>query len=161
MSNTPNRLTNICDIFAMLHDGSISTWIGDRTLLTLHVKCEYLAKRINPSYECFFIECSEIEKIALHTLQNIPGFPPILLTDISTIFKEPIQIGYAEPKNGLAEILCSQGSLLLNCMSIKIFDEGKRLLSVEDLDILCKSYWDEQSKILEQEIIKRNPEKYS
>ena len=56
---------DIRDIFSIFHDGEISAWTGNKDLLTLTVDCEYLAERIDKSFDKFYVELSFIDKIEL------------------------------------------------------------------------------------------------
>ena len=117
---------NIRDIFSILHDGTISGWTGDRNLLTLKIDCQYLAERIDKS------------------------------------FKAEQEILSAEIKENLVVVSCNQydtdfsycgGNLTINCMAIKISDQNRNELTIDEIDIICKSYWTEMSKELEKSII--------
>ena len=63
-------LENIRDIFSILHDGDICAWNGDKNLLTLTVECQYLAKRIDPSFDKFYVELFNIDKLELEPWRN-------------------------------------------------------------------------------------------
>ena len=56
---------DIRDIFSILHDGTISAWTGDKNLLTLTVDCEYLAERIDKSFDKFYVELINVDKLEL------------------------------------------------------------------------------------------------
>ena len=143
-------LENIRDIFAILHDGTIVSWQGDKTLLTLTVSCAYLAKRINPMFEDFIIEINLVNVLSFSTWPNPFNLPVQLLTKAEEIFKLPLQLLYSEIKNNAVEIECSiydddfdycGGILMLSCNQIKIYDQERNELTVEALDIICKEYW--------------------
>jgi hypothetical protein len=155
MTGLPNTLNDIRDIFSILHDGTTSTWTGDKHLLTLKIDCEYLAQRIDKSYNCFYIECGQIEKIELHPWMNPIALPQTLLTDIDDIFKASLEILSANIERDFVKITCNQhntnfdycgGTLLLNCKSIKIFDQDKRQLTIDQFDQISKDYWEDFSK---------------
>ncbi|SFN22013.1 hypothetical protein SAMN05428949_1989 [Chitinophaga sp. YR627] len=63
MTDLSNTLDDIRDIFSILHDGTTSTWTGDKNLLTLEVDCEYLAERIDKSYERFTLNVDRSTKL--------------------------------------------------------------------------------------------------
>jgi hypothetical protein len=161
MSDPTSTLEDIRDIFSILHDGTISTWTGDKNLLILKVRCEYLAERIDKSYKSFYIECRQIEKLEFHPWMNPAELPQTLLTDIEDIFKADLEILSADLENEFVKITCNQhltkidycgGTILLNCKTIAIFDQAKRQLSIDDLDKICKGYWDNFSQKVEQSI---------
>jgi hypothetical protein len=162
MTDTANILDAIRDIFSILHDGTTSTWTGDKNLLTLKIDCEWLAERIHKSYDSFYLECGQIEEIELHPWMNPIKLPQKLLTDIDDIFKASLEILSADIENNHVRISCNQhntdfdycgGTLLLNCKTIKIFDEVKRELTIDELTEICKAYWKDFSNEIEQSII--------
>jgi hypothetical protein len=162
MDDPANILDDIRDIFSILHDGTTSTWTGDQNLLTIKVDCEYLAERIDKSYDSFYVVCGQIEKIELHPWMNPITLPQTLLTDFDDIFKASLEILSADIENGFVKITCSQhntdfdycgGTLLLNCKTIRIFDQDKRQLTIDEFGEICKGYWDDFSNKTEQSII--------
>ncbi len=74
---------NIRDIFSILHDGTISGWTGDRNLLTLKIDCQYLAERIDKSFESFYVEFIQIDNLYLTTWPNPFDLPVLTLTDLN------------------------------------------------------------------------------
>jgi hypothetical protein len=165
MTNLTNILDDIRDTFSILHDGTTSTWTGDKNLLTLKVDCEYLAERINKSYKSFYIECGQIEKIELHPWMNPIALQQTLLTNIDEIFKASLEILSADIESNFVRITFNQhntdfdycgGTLLLNCKSIKIFDQEKRELTMDQFGKVSKGYWDDFSEEIEQSIMDKN-----
>lgn len=155
MIDATKILDDISTIFSILHDGGISAWTGDKDLLTLEIDCEYLAERIDKSYNNFYIKFGQIEKIELHPWMNSIELSQTVLTDIEDIFKGDLEILSADIENGFVNVYCNQhdtdfdyrgGSLLLNCKTINIFDQGKRQLTIDELTEVCKGYWDSFSK---------------
>lgn len=127
----------------------------------MYASCEYLAERIDKSYKSFYITCEQIEKLELHPWMNPVNLPQTLLTDIKDIFKAALEILSADIENDYVKISCNQhdtpfdycdGTLLLSCKIIKIFDQQKRQLTIARLDEICKDYWDEFSKRIEKKI---------
>lgn len=162
MTDPTNILDNIRDVFSMLHDGTTSTWTGDKNLLTLKIDSEWLAERIDKSYNSFYIECGQIEKIEFHPWMNPSTLPQTLLTEIDDIFKASLEILSADIESDFVKIICNQhntdfdycgGTLLLNCKYIKIFDQDKRQITLDQFSTICKDYWDDFSKEIEQGII--------
>ena len=165
MTDPTNTLEDVRDIFSILHDGRTSTWTGDKNFLTLKINCEYLAERMDKSFKSFFVECRQIDKLELHPWMNPIGLPQILLIEIEDIFKAELEILSAEIENDFVKITCSQhnldfdycgGTLLLNCKQIKIFDQARRQLTIEEFDKICNDYWNTCSNELEQSILERN-----
>ena len=162
MTDTVNILSDIRDIFSLLHDGTTSTCTGDKNLLNLKVNCEYLAERIDKSFDSFYVECGQIDKIEFHPWMNPADVPQTLLTDIKDIFKAELEILSADIENDYIKISCNQhdtdfdycgGMLLLSCRTIKIFDQEKRQISIDKFGDICKDYWDCFSQKVEQGLI--------
>jgi hypothetical protein len=118
---------DIRDIFSILHDGTISAWTGNKSLMTLTVDCRYLAERIDKSFDKFYVELSNIDKIELDPWTN-----PVALSAV--INQHDTELDY------------SGGNLTISCQAIKIFDQNKNELTVDQFDEICKNYWDEWSK---------------
>lgn len=157
MSASRKVLEDTRDIFSILHDGVTSLWTHNKKLLTLHVDCEYLAERIDASYKSFYVECDEIQILEFRPWRN-PVLSPVLWTDADDIFKAGLTILSADIDKDSVKITCNQsskeydywgGTLSLSCSAIRIFDEGMRLMSIEELDNICNNYWDDCRKKLE------------
>jgi len=146
---------NIRDIFSILHDGTISCCTGDKNLLTLTVDCQYLAERIDKSFENFYVDLIQIQDLYFETWPNPFDLPMLTLTDINEIFKADLEILSADIKEKLVLVTCNQhdkafdysgGNLFISCNAIKIYDQSKRELSIDEFGTICKSYWDEFSR---------------
>lgn len=143
------------DIFSILHDGTIVAWTGDRDLLTLTIDCQYLARRINQSFDNFYVDLYKVDKIELDPWANPPGFPAIIKTDIADIFRAELELLSADIKEGTVVISCNQhdtdfdycgGNLTISCHKIKVFDQGRNELTIDELWTICKNYWDDWSR---------------
>jgi hypothetical protein len=146
---------DIRDIFSILHDGTISAWTGDKDLLTLTVDCEYLAERIDKSFDKFYIELMQVEELVLSTWPNPFELPVQTLTEPNDIFKAELEILSADIKGEKVVIACNQhdtgfdycgGNLAISCETIKVYDQNKNELTIDQFDILCRSYWNDMSK---------------
>jgi len=146
---------DIRDIFSILHDGGISAWTGDRNLLTLTVECQYLAERIDKYFDRFYVELTHVDQLFLSTWPNPFDLPVQTLTEPSDIFKAELEILSADIKDEKVVIACSQhdtdfdycgGNLTISCQTIKVFDQSKNELTIDQFDIKCKSYWDDMIK---------------
>ena len=158
MTNTAKPLNDISDIFSILHDGTTSTWAGDKDLLILRINCEYLAELIDKSFQSFYVECSQIDKIEFHPWMNPSNLPQTLLMHLNDIFQAELEVLSAEIDNDHVKISCNQhntdfdycgGTLLLSCKTIKVFDQEKRELSIDEFDKLCTKYWDKFAQEIE------------
>ena len=156
---------NIRDIFSVLHDGAISSWEGDKSFLTLTVDCQYLSELIDKSFDRFYVELLKVDKLFLETWPNPFDLPVQTLTELNDIFKADLELLSAEIKDGKVEIACNQhdidfdycgGTLTISCETIKIYDQDKNELTVEQINILSNKYWNNASDQLEQDINQRN-----
>lgn len=146
---------DIRDIFSILHDGTISAWTGDKNVLMLTVECQYLAGRINKSFDRFFLELSEIDKLTLDPWTNSVDIPSNMKIDFADIFKAELEIMSADVKDDFVLVTCLQfdtsydyngGNLSIRCKKIKVFDQNKKELTIEQLGGLSRNYWSELSK---------------
>jgi len=146
---------DIRDIFSILHDGGISAWTGDKNLLTLTVECQYLAERIDKSFDRFYVELTNVDELFLSTWPNPFDLPVQTLTEPSDIFKAELEILSADIKDEKVVIACNQhdtdfdycgGNLTISCENIKVFDQNKNELTIDQFDVICKSYWDDMHK---------------
>ncbi len=142
------------DVFSILHDGTISSWNGDLTSLTLTVECQYLAELIDPSFDRFYVELCEVKELFLLTWPNPADLPGQKLEQLKDIFAAELEILSAEIKEGKIVVVCNQhdtkfdycgGSLVIDCATVKVYDQGKTVLTPERLGEICKSYWDRWS----------------
>ena len=143
---------DIGDIFSILHDGVISAWTGNKDLLTLTVECEYLAERIDKSFNNFYVELSIIDQIELDPWTNPLNTPAIIKTELRDIFQAELEILSADIKDNVVVVTCNQhntdfdywgGNLTISCQSIKVFDQSKNELTIEQFDKICNEYWNE------------------
>ena len=148
-------IEDIKDIFSILHDGTISAWTGDKDLLTLTVDCQYLAEHIDKSFDSFYVELRQIDDLFLSTWPNPFDLPVQTLTEPSDIFKAELELLSADIKDRKVLIACNQndtafdycgGNLTISCKTIKVFDQRKNELTIEEFDKLCNDYWEEWSK---------------
>ena len=160
-----NTEQKIADIFSIFHDGNTSTWEINEELFTLKINCQYLAEKIDKSYQSFFVEFTEIRNI-----EFIPWMSPIELEQIKIynldkIFETELEILSAEIENGNAKIIFNQhnrelhycgGNLVINSKEIKIFNEIKKELSIDELYKLCSEYWNDVKLETEKQILNRN-----
>lgn len=145
---------NIRDIFSILHDGTISGWTGDSNLLTLTIDCQYLAERIDKSFDRFYVDLIQIDNLYLTTWPNPFDSPVLTLTDLKEIFKAELEILSAEIKENLVVVSCNQhdtgfsycgGNLTINCMAIRISDQNRNELTIDEFENICNGYWTEMN----------------
>jgi hypothetical protein len=143
---------DIRDIFLEFHDGSISAWTGDNNLLTLTIDSQYLAERIDKSFEKFYVELTHINELSLTIWPNPFDLPVRILTEPADIFEAELEILSANIKGEKVVIACNQhdtkfdycgGNLTISCQAIKVYDQQKNELSFDQFESICKSYWEE------------------
>ena len=148
------EIENIVDIFSILHDGVISSWAGDKNAMTLTVECRYLAESIDKSFDRFYVELSQVSELLFITWPNHVDIQAQTLTEPNDIFKAELELLSAEIKEGKVVIACNQhdsnfdycgGNLTIICNKIKIFDQNKYELTIDELDKISKKYWNEWS----------------
>lgn len=145
-----NSQQDIQDIFSILHDGLIETWSGNKNKLALKIGCTYLAELIDKSFEYFYVELFDIRKIEFFAWMNPISLEQKIFTELSEIFQAELEILSADKKADNVVVICNQhdtkfdycgGNLTLSCQSIKVFDQSKRQLSIDEFDEICKKYW--------------------
>ncbi len=145
---------DIRDIFSILHDGTISEWTGDKDRLTLTVECNYLAERIDKSFDKFYVELLDIDKIELKPWTTPADIPVVIKTSPRDIFEAQLEILSADIKDGHVIISCNQddlsfdyggGDLKISCSSIRILDQRRRELTIAQVGKICNDYWNEWS----------------
>lgn len=150
---------DIRDIFSMFHDGRIIAFTGNKDLLTLTIERQKLAERIDISFDRFYVELAQIDEIFLSTWPNPFDLPVQILTELSDIFKAELIILSPAIKDEKVVIACNQhditfdycgGNLTINCHSIKVFDQSKTELTIDEFYTICKSYWDDVSNEIEK-----------
>jgi hypothetical protein len=160
-----NKLENIRDVFSIFHDGIILNWNGNEELLKLKIDCEYLAKKIDKTFTSFIIELKNIEKIEFNPWMNPINLPQKTFTKIEDIFQAGLEILSADIENEIVKITCNQhnlnyeycgGTLLLNCKSLKVFDENKNELTINKINTICEEYWDEFKLKIENSLIEKH-----
>lgn len=135
----------------MLHDGTITGYAVHEKGLRLTVECIYLAVLVDKTFDTFFIDLVDIEMLCLSTWPNPFDQPVKLLMDPMKIFKAELGILSADVKDNRVLVSCNQsdksfdysgGDLLIACEKIKIFDQNKNEISIDELDGLCRQYWE-------------------
>ncbi len=146
---------DIRDIFSILHDGGISSWSGDKTTLILTVECQYLAERVDKTFDRFYVELRKVDELLLLIWPNPIELPVQTLTEPKDIFKAELEILSADIEDEKVVIACNQhdtefdycgGNLTVSCQAIKIFDQNKNELTIEQLERISNEYWNDWSK---------------
>jgi hypothetical protein len=143
---------NLSDIFSIFHDGCITSYLCEENSLLLEVEIQYLAKRINRNFHKFVLRLNDVKHLRFTTWPSDLKSPPMLLDNVDQIFKTELEILESNIENQKIKVICNQnssefdycgGELYLSSSSAEITDEANKYYSLEDLDTLCKGYWDD------------------
>jgi len=147
---------DIIDIFNIFHDGTIERSVMDGETWRFEVFIPYLANRIKKEYTLF--------RVAIRSAGNFrfDGWLRELnkgteeLVEFGPISKEELEILSAEEKEAdVIAVSCNiaalkskfcGGNLYFQCGDAEVSDESGKQYTIDDLDELCKAYWDEWSK---------------
>lgn len=139
------NITHQSTIFNAFHDGSFLLLRRNKRDIEFQVEIQYLASTIDPTYTHFrgtLINCRQCafdlwdeEKARYEDLDVISG----LLIDM--------EISNARYEGDHVYVHClgdqnySGGTLSFACDAIRIFDEGGKELSIDELCALAEQYW--------------------
>ncbi|MCL3782753.1 hypothetical protein EMN47_20400 [Prolixibacteraceae bacterium JC049] len=145
---------NIRDIFSIFHDGGIVDCKGDFHKLTLTIQCNYLAELIKPDFENFYLDLIEINKLDFDPWMNPIDLEKIDFDSYEDYLKVDLEILSAEIEDDLVVVTCNQhdtdldfcgGYLMISANEIKLFDHNKTEMTIDQLDSVCRLYWDEKA----------------
>jgi len=120
----------------------------------LEVEIQYLAERINPVFRKFQIILENVENIKFRTWPSDLKSKAKLITEPSVIFKPKLDILEGNIKEEQIQVICNQaspdfeycgGELYFSSTLAIVTDEAGKSYSIDELDVLCKGYWDEWS----------------
>ncbi len=145
---------NIKSIFSIFHDGTICGFENFNDKLRLKIDCYYLSVKINPEFECFYVELYKPTDFQFEPWLN-EGFSSKIITDLETISqseyniftckiekgKYQLDVEIEEPKTDLIG-----GTLSFDCDGIKIYDQSNNEMAFEQLSNLSQQYWSEFEK---------------
>jgi len=143
---------NTSDVFSIFHDGGIVRCHEENGSLLLEVEIQYLAERIYPAFQKFAVLLEDVKDVYFSTWPSDLKSAPVVLKDIASIFKPELEILESNVKEGQIQVVCNQhshefdycgGELYLSAASVEVTDEGGKSYSLDELDALCKGYWDE------------------
>lgn len=138
-------------VFSIFHDGSIASWSGDKRRLTLKINCLYLAERIDQSYDCFYVDLVNVDRIEFKAWMNLPDDSCESKTELDDVFSGDLEIMSAEIVSGVVCVTCLQhdpsldysgGVLSIGCESIRLYDHGKNEITIAALTVICRDYWE-------------------
>jgi hypothetical protein len=137
------NITDQRNVFNIFHDGYISEVSGQYDLLTLKIEIEYLAELISLDYKYFYVDLILCDEIKFIEWDNNETF-----YDTSKISElEPEILDCDNDVSDKLKIFCalsvgSGGELWITTKDIKLFDQKRTELSLEELENICDKYWD-------------------
>ncbi|MES2727310.1 MAG: hypothetical protein V4643_09425 [Bacteroidota bacterium] len=147
-------IEEIREVFSTFHDGTILAWTGNKNLLTLTIDCQYLARKIDKSFDTFYVVLSNIDKIELVPWTTPIDIPAVTITEIPDIFKGDLEILSADMEDDESVvIICAQhdtnfnysgGHLTISCQTIKVYDQNKNEITIDQLEKICFDYWNKK-----------------
>jgi hypothetical protein len=143
---------NICNVFSIFHDGGIVHCHEENGSLLLEIEIQYLAERISPAFRKFVVLLEHVKDVCFSTWPSDLKSEPEVLKDITSIFHPELEILEGNLREGKIQVVCNQhspefdycgGELYFSAASAEVIDEGGKSYSLDELDALCKGYWDE------------------
>ena len=147
--------SDIARLFSLFHDGGIKQYELKEDKLILEVGILYLAQRISPELKGFHVELDISGPIKFVTWPDHETKASRTLTDLEFIMSTDLQILEAKDDDGTVKITCAQhafpsdfigGDLFVRTQSANVWDVNHTDYSIEFLENLCKSYWEEWSR---------------
>ena len=147
---------DIRDVFSIFHDGGIVDCKGDFTKLTLTIQCNYLAELINPNFEYFYVDLIGVIRLDFDPWMNPVELEKIEFNSHDDFLKVDLEILSAEAKDDLVIITCNQhdtdldycgGNLMISANDFNVLDHNKTTMTIEQLETVCRQYWDSTLKI--------------
>ncbi|MDD2346531.1 MAG: hypothetical protein PHY85_10385 [Bacteroidales bacterium] len=144
-------LNDIRDIFSIFHDGGIVDCKGDFNKLTLTIQCNYLAELINPDFENFYLDLTEINKLDFDPWMNPIDLEKIDFDSHEDYLKVDLEILSAEIKDDSIIVTCNQhdtdldfcgGILMISAKNFNLYDHKMTPMTIDQLDLICRKYWD-------------------
>lgn len=142
-------LENQCNIFRAFHDGSFEKIIRNKSDIEFLIDIKYLAELVKPSFSFFKCKLKGCRKFEFH----IWGEEGRIINDLNSLEKLYLEILNAEVVDNYISIQCATndescgGNLIFIAENIIIFDEDGQEISHNELDKLCKLYWDNMNNI--------------
>ncbi|MBK1880683.1 hypothetical protein [Pelagicoccus mobilis] len=148
--------SDVPDIFNIFHDGTMTDVHTREGTCTFKVQIPYLANRIKKDHTFFRVSLENA------SILKFLGWPRKFerkekeaIFSFDEIFSTNLEILESNEKAESFEVICNiadldsdfcGGELHLNCSQAIVLDEDGREWTIDDLDILCKEYWNEWSK---------------
>jgi hypothetical protein len=146
-----SQLQPLADLFSVFHDADISSWTGDKSNLTLTLECVYLAERIDPSFERFYLTLYEVDFLQFMPWTMPLEAPAVVKTALKDVFEAELEILSAAVQEEYVVVTCKRynpgfnnqgGNLSVSCKGFTLLDQQQRVLTLRDIQTLAKGYWD-------------------
>lgn len=144
--------SNIGAIFSIFHDGVITHHVSKAGKLALEIEIQYLAERISSDFSKFHVLFENVENIRFTTWPRDLKSEPELMTEPNIIFSPELDILEGKTKDNQIQVICIQesleyeycgGELYFSATTATVTDENGKPYSMDELDALCKGYWNE------------------
>jgi len=124
----------------------VSFFEVDNLISTFKIECQYLAKKINPYYDRFFIECEDLicfdlrgnKILNLHTLFNQYSVIRNVKLENEKVFIS-LNKKNEEPRVEVIQFSCKE---------IRIFEQHRKEIKLQQLLDICSDYSDEDNERL-------------
>ena len=143
---------NIASIFSALHDGVISSQLSGKDGLLLVIDAPHLASRIAPTFTRFLVCLLGAEDVRFHTWPGEDGGSTHTLAATDEIFRPKLRILEGNSNDGIIGVACdhedadcdySGGELEFRAELATVSDEAGKFWTLDQLEALCRDYWDE------------------
>ena len=143
---------DIVDLFNIFHDGGIVFANQTKKSVFLRVEIPYLTARIKKGYKYFEIVLNEARDFSFNGWLSDADKSTKLVECFDDIFKDEIEILSATDDGKSIKVTCNIGDvsspycggvLLFICDSAEVKDEGGTEYSIDELDALCRGYWND------------------
>ncbi|TXK84979.1 hypothetical protein [Paenibacillus sp. N3.4] len=134
-------------LFSILHDGSVVGIRNTADGIEFTVEIKYLAERIKPHFKGIIVKLNYPSELYLEDIDTKE-----IIRDFEELSKLDTEILKADINADKVRVFCSIsngqsfGYLNVKASEIYIYDPEHNPVCLEDLKIICKSYWDDFSK---------------
>ena len=144
-------IENLRFLFNIFHDGGIVHYAQKGCDLELDIEIMYLAERVNADYRTFRLTLEKTQLVFETWPKDITA-KPARVSAYAQIFHPELEILGAEIEGDVLNVACNQssvdsdycgGNLLLRAESAIVADEGGKSYSIEELQELCRNYWED------------------
>jgi hypothetical protein len=142
---------NIADIFSIFHDGSISQASYKNGQAKFSIDIEYLAERVQPSFQKFFVVVHGFSAFGLRTWSSQFNEAVQIITVFEQIFIPELEILGGEVEDGHISLNClgeanEYRELFFSAEGVTVTDQAGKEYSFADLACLCREYWEWQNR---------------